>query len=102
MIKGKIRVLHDKVLITDMNFGEQITMGGIVIPGDDGKVEGIRPRWGKVWAIGPEQQDVTIGEWVLVEHGRWGRGFKVLDNNQEIIVRQIDTEAILVISDAPY
>ena len=101
MINGKIRVLHDKVLVSNMNFGEAITPGGIVIPGDDGKVEGIHPRWGQVWAVGPEQRDVAVGEWILVEHGRWGRGFKVLDNDQEITVRQIDTEAILVISDKP-
>lgn len=99
MIEGKINLLHDKILVTDMNFGEQITQGGIVIPGDDGKVEGIKPRWGKVWKVGPDQHDVLVNEWVLVEHGRWGRGFKVKEGDQVITVRQIDPEAILVISE---
>lgn len=101
MIEGTIKLLHDKILITDMNFGEQVTQGGIVIPGDDGKIEGIKPRWGKVWAVGPDQKDIEVGEWILVEHGRWGRGFQVKDNNQVLTVRQIDPDAILVISDKP-
>ena len=43
-----IKALHDNVLVTEMNFKERFSSGGIVIVGDDGKASGIRPRWGKI------------------------------------------------------
>ena len=61
VVKGKITPLRDKVMITDMYFGSQTTKSGIFIASDDGKSEGVRPRWGKVWAIGNEQTDVKVG-----------------------------------------
>lgn len=100
-IKGKIRPLNDTVLVADMNFGEVITSSGIVIRSDDGKTEGIRPRWARVWAVGPTQKDVTVNEWVLVEHGRWSRGILVEENDAEITIRKIDTNSILIASNEP-
>jgi hypothetical protein len=32
-----ITPIHDRVLVTDMEFGEQKTAGGIILPGDDGQ-----------------------------------------------------------------
>ena len=74
MIKGKIIPIRDNVLVSDMDFDVRTTKGGIFLLNDDGKSEGIRPRWGRVWAVGDEQQDLKVGDWVLVEHGRWTRG----------------------------
>jgi hypothetical protein len=67
--------------------------------GDDGKTDGIRPRWAKVYAIGPEQHDVGVGQWVLVEHGRWSRGIKIIQDGKEITIRRADPEAIIFVSD---
>lgn len=98
-ITGKLVPIRDNILITDMNFEERKTAGGIVLLSDDGKSEGIRHRWGRVWAVGPEQHDVKVGEWILLEHGRWTRGVKVVDDNgDEIIIRRADTNAILMVS----
>lgn len=100
VVKGKIVPLRDNVLVVDMSFDEQKTASGIIIRSDDGKSEGIKPRWGKVWAIGPEQSDVKIGEWILVEHGRWTRGITIEDQNgDEIIVRMVETKSILLSAD---
>ena len=99
-VKGKIKLLHDKVMVSDMNFDQQVTKGGIVILSDDGKSEGVKPRWGKVWAIGPEQEDVKIGEWILIEHGRWTRGITIeQEDGSEIIVRAVDVKAIMLSAD---
>lgn len=99
MITCDLETIHDNVLIVDMNFEEQVSAGGIIIKSDNGKTEGIRPRWGKVYAIGPEQHDVKVGEWILVEHGRWTRGVE-LDTGSEIkFIRRVDTAAILAVSD---
>jgi co-chaperonin GroES (HSP10) len=99
-IKGTLRPLHDSVLAIGMNFDEQVTAGGIILKSDDGKSSGVKPRWCQVWAIGPKQQDVKIGEWIYVEHGRWSRGVKVEQaNGTEVTVRRIDIKAIMLQSD---
>jgi co-chaperonin GroES (HSP10) len=99
-LKGKLRLLQDKVMVTDMYFGEQKTQGGIIIKNDDGKVEGIYPRWCRVWAIGPEQQDVEVGDWILVEHGRWTRGIEYEDENGEVItIRLVENKSIIIRTD---
>ena len=101
-IKGTIRPIRDNVLVVDMKFDEQRTAGGIIIPNDDGKTEGIKPRWGKVWAVGPEQKDVAVGDWVLVEHGRWTRGHTLeTENGDELIFRMVETKSIMMTADEP-
>ena len=97
VVKGKIKPIRDNVLVTDMEFEETTTASGIFIPSQNGKNEGIKPRWGRVWAIGPEQQDVDIGDWIYVEHGRWTRGVTVEDaNGDEIIIRRVENKSILL------
>lgn len=97
-VTGKIRPLRDSVFVTDMEFGEQRTTSGIVLMSDNGKVQGIHPRWGKVWAVGDAQQDVKIDDWVLVEHGRWTRTIEVEDATGITEVRMIDAAAIMMTS----
>lgn len=98
-VKGKIVPLRDNVLVSHMDFGFEQTKSGIVLMSDDGKTQGIHPRWGKVWAIGPEQQDIKIGEWVCVEHGRWTRTIEFETENETIELRMVDTKSILMTSD---
>lgn len=100
IVKGKIKPLKDRVFVTDMQFDMEKTSGGIYVPGSDGKTTGIMPRWGKVWAVGDKQKDIQIGEWVLIEHGRWTRTVQVQDEQGEVVeVRMIDNNAIMLRSD---
>ncbi len=94
-----ITPLKKRVLVSDMHFGETKTAGGIILIDDDGSQEGIHPRWSKVYAIGKEQEDVTVGQWILVSHGRWSRALKVKKDNVELEVRMIDEDDILLVSD---
>lgn len=97
---NQFKALGDNIIVTEMNFDQQVSKGGIIIQSDDGKSEGIKPRWGKVWSIGPDQKDVKVGEWVLVEHARWTRGIDLeLETGDTITVRRLDTNAILAVSD---
>ena len=95
----KIKALRDNVLICDMEFGERKTQAGIVLRSDDGKSHGIRARWGKVYAVGPEQKDVKEGQWILIEHGRWTRKIKIRDSEGEKEIQKVDTKCILMVSD---
>ena len=100
-IKGKLRPIRDNVIIEDMAFGETITKGGIILQSDDGTDEGVRPRWGRVYAKGPENKDdYKIGEWILIDHGRWSRGVDVEDPETGVIVklRRADPKDVLAVS----
>lgn len=94
-----VRPLHAEVLVSDMSFNERYSAGGIFIPNDDMQVQGVRPRWGKVYAVGPEQTEVEVGQWVMIAHGRWTRGVKIRDADGEHIIRRIDKDEILLITD---
>ena len=93
--------LNDTILVDEMKFDERITSGGIVLLNDDMKSAGIRPRWARVYAIGPKQTDVKIGQYVLITHGRWTRGVKIEDENGERTIRKVDNDDVLLISDEP-
>ena len=99
-VKGIVKPLKDKVFVSDMNFDAQVTKGGLYVPSSDGKEDGIVPRWGKVWAIGPDQHEVAVGDWVMIEHGRWTRGVEVEQADGGILtVRMVDADAIMMVSD---
>jgi len=98
---NKVIPLKDAVIVSDMVFDERITHGGIVLLNDNMKSSGIRPRWGRVYAVGPEQTEIKVGQYILVSHGRWTRGIKILDNEGEKVIRKVDNNDILLVSDEP-
>ena len=95
MTKTTVRAIRDHVIVQDMYFGERKTDTGIILLDDDGKDVGIKPRWAKVYAVGPKQADVKKGEWILIEHGRWTRGFTIEEDGNEIVIRRVDPENIM-------
>ena len=97
--QGSVTAIGNRVLVTHMDFGEQKTAGGLIISSDDGQTRGIYPRWGKVYNKGPKNNDdYEVGQWILVEHGRWTRGYKVDNGEEEIELRMIEAESILAYS----
>ena len=81
---SNFKAYKKKVFITDLEHGDTITKAGLILTDDNMTNRGIRPRWGKVWAIGAEVEDIEVGQWVLIEHGRWTQKIS-LDYNGEII-----------------
>ena len=98
-VNNDITPLKKRVLVCKMQFGETKSKGGIILIDDDGSEGGIHPRWAEVYAIGNKQEDVKIGQWILVSHGRWSRALKVKKDNVELEVRMIDEDDILLVSD---
>lgn len=94
-----LRPLHDYVIVRDMQFGERQLNSRIVLLGDDGKTSGIRPRWGQVFRVGPDQQEIQPGQWILVAHGRWTRGTRLEIDGEVVTVRRVDNNDILLVSD---
>jgi hypothetical protein len=96
---SKLRALHDWILVTDMEFTERITQAGLILPNDNGTGSGIRPRWGRVYAIGPRQKLVSVGQWICVAHGRWTRGVEIQDDQGQLTLRRVDPSDILLVAD---
>jgi hypothetical protein len=97
--RDQFHALNNSVIVEDMEFDVRITQTGLILPNDNGKSSGIRPRWGKVYAIGPDQQDVRVGEWICVAHGRWTRGLDIEDETGKRTIRKIDPNDILMSAD---
>lgn len=96
----KIKALKSKVLVTTIERGQQKLSSGIIIPDDDGKDSGIRNRWAQVYSVGEDITDITPGQWILVDHGRWSRGVEVKDEDESFMVYQIDwPDGALLVSD---
>lgn len=97
---SQIKPIQAHILVRDMNFGEQTSAGGIVLRSDNGKSEGVKPRWCQVFAVGKEQAEVKVGDWLLVEHGRWTRGLEVEEDDGTVVtIHRIDENGILMASD---
>jgi co-chaperonin GroES (HSP10) len=99
-LTGTVTPLHDKVIIADMNFGDEQTESGLIIQSTNAKGTGVVPRWARVWAVGPEQQDVKVGEWILIEHARWTRTIEYENEDGSITeLRMADLDAIMLAAD---
>jgi co-chaperonin GroES (HSP10) len=91
----KIKAIGSNILAVTMEKGERKSAGGIVIPNDDGKDSGIRPRWCQVYSIGPDsdfKEDLYEEDWILVAHGRWTEGIEI----DGMTVYKIDPDGILL------
>ena len=98
---NKLTPLKDTILVHGMEFRERISRGGLILPDDDMKSSGIRPRWAQVYAVGPEVRDVNVGQYIMIAHGRWSRGIAIEDEDGEKTIRKVDPNDILLISDEP-
>lgn len=97
------RLMKGKVIVHQLEKGQRVSKGGILIPDDNAKEHGIRPRWAQVYKIADDITDISVGEWVLLEHGRWTFTITIeTDDNPKKQVWQIDyPDGILAVSDKP-
>lgn len=96
----KVKALNNKVLVTMIERGERKLNSGIVLPNDDGKDSGIRHRWAHVYSVGDDIRDISVGQWILIDHGRWTRGVEVRDDSESFVIYQVDWPAgALLVSD---
>ena len=98
--KNQLCPVQQDVIVTDMSFDQRLSTGGLILLNDNGKSTGIRPRWGQVYAVGPKQTEVRVGQWILVAHGRWTRGLDIEDESGKRTIRKIDPKDILMVSDS--
>ena len=98
--KIKVRALSKDILVIDMDMGDMTTSSGIVIQSDNGKAHGVKPRWAKVYKVGSEVDiDVKVGQWVLIEHGRWTRKINIDDGEGVKDFQKIEIKSIMAVTD---
>ncbi len=69
-----------KVIVHEMERGEQRSNSGIILGNDEARTAGIRARWAKIYALGDDIDELQVGDWILIEHGRWTRGIHYNDD----------------------
>jgi hypothetical protein len=99
--KSQFKPIGAHIIVCDMDFDVRILSSGILLPNDDMKSAGIRPRWGKIYAIGSDNKDpeYQIGKWIMISHGRWTRGVDIEDEEGPKTIRRVDPTDVLLISD---
>lgn len=97
VIHATLRPIKNRVIVKNMYFGEQKTKAGLILKDDDGTSRGIYPRWAQVHAKGPDNDDpYNVGDWILVEHGRWTRSVKINEGSGEVELRMVESESVLM------
>lgn len=94
-----LTAIRDDVIVRDMEFKDRVLASGILLADDNYKSEGIRPRWGQIYKVGPKQERFKPGQWVCVAHGRWTRGAKIAVDGEEFTIRRVDLNEVLLVAD---
>ncbi len=72
-----LNACQGKVLVTELDIGEQVLESGIVLRDDNGTTRGVHSRWAKVYSVGDDITELKVGDWILIAHGRWSRTITV-------------------------
>jgi co-chaperonin GroES (HSP10) len=99
IIANDITPIKSVVLVRDMEHGDKVTRGGLIIPDDDMTERGIRPRVCTVYKVGREVDFVRPGDRILVSHGRWTRGVEMDVDGGTFTMHMVDNKDILTIID---
>jgi hypothetical protein len=67
-----------------------------IITSDD-STQGQLPRWGEVVSVGPNCEEVKVGEFALIENGMWTPGFY----HEEERYWKTDETKVILVSDEP-
>jgi hypothetical protein len=102
-VSGDVSPLSDQILVVNMEKGEKVTKGGLIILDDNGKNRGIRPRWAQVYKVGSKVDYLEPGEFILIEHGRWTYGIPMeipeADEGELFYLQRVDPTGVLLVSD---
>lgn len=96
-IYGDLKPLPNDILVVDMEQGASITKSGLMLLDDSvASVENIKPRWARVYKVGKNIRDISPGQWILIEHGRWSYGINLETGTEKLYVQKIDIKSILM------
>jgi chaperonin GroES len=85
-----IKLLHDRVLVSEEKDGERQSSGGILIPATASV--GKRLAWAEVVAVGPNVRHMTNGDRVLYEPE--DRALVEIQGSSYVLLRERDIHAV--------
>jgi co-chaperonin GroES (HSP10) len=98
---NSFRPLRDNVFVVALDSGINKSRGGIILLDDDMTLQGVKDRWAQVYATGPDVEDIKVGNWVLIKHGRWTPGIDIeIAGKDERIWRVDYPESVLIATDS--
>lgn len=95
-INGNLKCLPNTLYVELLEVGERKTAGGIIIPMEDMRLNQrfIKPRWAKVYKKGENISNIEIGDWILLEHGKWSTALNIVDNNKSVKIWYINEKNV--------
>jgi co-chaperonin GroES (HSP10) len=98
-----LKPLPGKLFCVSLEIGLRTSAGGIVLTDDNvlsAGERGVRPRWFQVVNVNSKtnSDDIKIGDYVLVEHGRWSKRFSGTDIDNYSIVEE---KSVMMVSEDP-
>jgi hypothetical protein len=93
--------LRDKIIGKMIDqFGIKQTTGGLFVSEVAGSEVSVRPRWFLITHVGPDQEDVSVGDYALVDNGRWTKGIDFYGTGlNEDRIFYLDNKGIMGIAD---
>lgn len=93
-----VKATRDKILaeMIDQPGIKTLASGLITLSDKDNAESGIRPRWFKVYSVGPGVDWIDEGAFVLVGHGRWSNAMKI---DESLKLHLLDNKDLLLVSD---
>jgi hypothetical protein len=81
--------------VTQTRFVNKAASGILVTSGDGNQT--LMPRWGEALFVGPDVTEVNVGDFILIEPGKWTFGFYIGDARYW----KTDEDKIIGVSDEP-
>lgn len=100
-VEGTIIPLKESILICNLETTSEKVFHGIIIPDEDASTRGIKTRWAQIYAVGEDIDYLEKGDWVLINHGRWTRGVRLTNSEEDVVIRMVDTTDLLLVSNEP-
>ena len=104
-VYGDVNPLPNDILVVEMNGGDKVTTGGIIVLDDNGKRRGIHPRWARVYKVGKNIDYIKPDEYILIDHGHWTYGVDIIftKDNKEVrhYLHKVDPKGVLLARETP-
>ena len=97
----KIEAINSNIIfkfvedVTQTRFINSTESGLLITSADNNQTS--FPRWGHVISVGPDCVDIKVGDYILIEGGKWTTGFYL----EEDRLWKTDIDQVMAVSDTP-
>jgi co-chaperonin GroES (HSP10) len=97
----KLAALNDTIIFEFLDeiqdgFFATRTKSGLILQTQNPEMNASLPRWGKVYAVGPDVKDVIVNDYILLAPLHWSTNFKFGDTRYN---RAFEKDVLLIADD---